>query len=105
MQIIFSREVAEELKDKFTILELETFDVDGKMLETFCVVPADKISLAEYVTLGRSIDLHAQLVEAIKQKDYSFCKEAIPELVGKFGGELDSFYEIINERVAHDDES
>lgn len=100
MQIIFSREVANELANKFTVLELETFNVEGQMLETFCVVPADKISPTEYPTLAASCDLHAQLAEAIKQTDYTFCEITIPALMGKFGGELDSFYEIISERIA-----
>lgn len=99
MQIIFSRAVAKELSDKFTVLELETFDVEGQLLETFCVIPSDSISLAEYPTLKHSEDLHAQLVAAIKRQDYLLIAEIIPYLLGKFGGEVDSFYEVISERA------
>jgi hypothetical protein len=45
MEIIFSREVAEGLRERYTVLELETFDVEGKTLETFCVVPAEKLMM------------------------------------------------------------
>lgn len=95
MDIIFSREIAESLKDRFTVLELETFDVEGKLLETFCVVPADKIPIVEMPTLAKSIDMHEHLAKSIKQENWNFCVQAIPHLLGKFGGELDSFYEII----------
>ena len=51
MDIIFSRQVAEELQERYTVLELETFEVEDKTLETFCVVPGDKIPVEEVVKL------------------------------------------------------
>lgn len=99
MQIIFSKEVAQTLKDRFTVLELETFDVEGQMLETFCVVSADKIPVTEMPELERYMNMHDHLAKSIKQKNWNFCLEAIPYLMGKFGGELDSFYEIILDKA------
>lgn len=99
MDIIFSRDVADSLKDRFTVLELETFDVNGQMLETFCVVPADKIPIVEMPTLEKAVNMHEHLAKSIKQENWHFCVEAIPHLMGKFGGELDSFYEIILEKA------
>ena len=49
MDIIFSRQAAEELSERYTVLELETFDVEDKVLETFCVVPGDRIPIEEVV--------------------------------------------------------
>lgn len=99
MDIIFDRAVAEQLRERFTVLELETFDVEGKILETFCVVPAEKI-YTEMVELQNNIQLHDQLVQAIKNKDQKLCLDLVEVLRGKFGGELDSFYDIIGERFA-----
>jgi hypothetical protein len=42
--------------------------------------------------------LHEQLVSAIKDNQTDTCMSIIPDLLGKFGGELDSFYEIIMSR-------
>lgn len=98
MHVIFSREAAERLKDSYTVLELETFEVEGKLLETFCVVTADKINLAHMPTLDNDKRLHAKFIEHIKQKDYNVCLELIPYLRGKFGGELDSFYDEMEKR-------
>ena len=99
MQVIFSRDAAEQLKDTYTILELETFEVEGKLLEAFCVVTADKMNLAHMPTLAHDKNLHAQFIEHLKQKDYRVCLDLIPHLRGKFGGELDSFYDEIEKRA------
>ena len=99
MQIIFTREAAETLRSKYTVLELETFEVEGKQLEAFCVVPADKINLGELPLLEQHSRVHQSLVDALKEKNYSYCVQAIEILHGKFGGELDSFYSIIKQRA------
>jgi len=99
MQIIFNRQVAEELRSRYTVLELETFDVEGQQLETFCVVPADRMNLAHLPNLESDVKLHENLIEQLKSNNYQFCLDAIEHLLGKFGGELDSFYVIIKERA------
>ena len=98
MNIIFSRQVAEELKQKYTVLELETFEVEGKILETFCVVSPESIGVQDLPVLDKQIELHEQFVLHLKKKDYAFCRTAAEHLVGKFGGELDSFYTTVLER-------
>lgn len=98
MQVIFSRQVADELRDRYTILELETFSVQDQILETFCVVSGEKMNLADLPHLADHIKMHEEFIEQLKQKNYKFCIDAIEQLMGKFGGDLDSFYEIILER-------
>lgn len=99
MELIFNRESAEALKDKYTILELETFDVEGKLLEVFCVIPADKISLGDLPHLEHHVKLHDHFVEALRTKNYKVCYDLYEHLLGKFGGEVDSFYEEIIKRL------
>ena len=98
MQIIFSRKIADELRDRYTILELETFTVQDQILETFCVVSGENTNLADLPHLADHIRMHEEFIEQLKQKNYRFCADAIEHLMGKFGGELDSFYEIVLER-------
>jgi hypothetical protein len=98
MDIIFDRQVAEELSDRYTILELETFDVEGKTLETFCVVPSDKIPVEEVVKLDHWKKLHDTFVQANKEKNVKLCNDLRSYLKGKWGGELDEFYDIVCSR-------
>ena len=98
MQIVFTKKVAEDLREKYTVLELEEVPVDGKMLEAFCVVSADKI-IGELEFLTDSIQEHNRLVQAIKDNDTTTCLELCEHLTGKFGGELDTFYSVITNRI------
>jgi len=98
MQVIFSRAAADQLRERYTVLELETFSVGEDLLEAFCVVPAEKMNLGDLPNLESHIKMHQELIEQLKIKNYQFCSDAIEHLMGKFGGELDSFYEIVLER-------
>ena len=98
MDIIFSRQVAEQVSDKYVVLELEPHSVGESILETFCVVPADKIPLTETVTLDHWKKLHGEFVQANKDKNAKLCNDLAEYLVGKWGGELDEFYAIIYSR-------
>lgn len=102
MQIVFKREVADKLRERYTVLELETFDVKGELIETFCVIPAEKIALSEAPELESNISLHQDYITALTSKNYDKCIQLYPLLINKFGGELNSFYEIINERLTKD---
>lgn len=99
MQLIFGKDAANQLRDRYTVLELETFDVDGKLLEVFCVVPAEKIALTEITTIEHITKLHNDFVEALKRKEYKLCKDLYIHLIGRFAGELDSFYDEIIKRI------
>lgn len=95
MDIIFSREIANELAEKYTVLELETHEVEGKVLETFCVVPGDKIPVEEMLRLDHWKKLHNEFVQANKEKNGKLCKDLANYLKGKWGSELDEFYDIV----------
>ena len=98
MDIIFNRQVAEQISDRYVVLELEPHSVGEDILETFCVVPADKIPVTETVMLDHWKKLHGEFVQANKDKDSKLCNDLAEYLVGKWGGELDEFYTIVCSR-------
>jgi hypothetical protein len=99
MQIIYGRENAEILQQKYTILPLETINIEGTDMEVFCLVSADHIGLGDLPTLEQYTNLHAEFLEGYKNKHYDYCRQCITYLMGKFSGELDSFYEEILRRI------
>ena len=99
MDIIFGRENAEKLREKYTILDLETVDVAGAPMEVFCLIPADKISLGDMPALEQYTKLHAEFLEGYKNNHYDYCRQCITYLMGKFSGEVDTFYEEILRRI------
>lgn len=99
MNIIFGRENAERLREKYTVLDLETLVVEGKEVEVFCLIPAEKIALPDLPQLENWTKLHNDFLNGYKTKQYNYCRQCIDHLTGKFGGEVDTFYEEILKRI------
>lgn len=99
MQIIFDSEVAEQLKARHTVLTLETFPAGDTTVTAYCVVPAEKIPLTEFGLLDSHIQLHDAFVVAANEKNVQLCLDISEHLLGKFGGELDSFYQEVLKRA------
>jgi hypothetical protein len=99
MDIIFGRENAEKLREKYTVLDLETVEQDGISLEVFCLIPADKIGLTDLPQLDNWTKLHNDFLNGYHTQQYDYCRQCIEHLMGKFGGEVDTFYEEILKRI------
>ena len=99
MQLIFGCENAEKLRDRYTVLELETLEKDGVSLEVFCLIPGEKIGIPDLPQLENWTKLHNDFLHGYHTQQYQYCRQAIEHLMGKFGGELDSFYEEILKRI------
>jgi hypothetical protein len=98
MQMIFNRVAAEELSEKYLVLELEPHIVQDVVLETFCVIESDKIPITEVTLLDHWKKLHREFVQANKEKNGKLCRDLAEHLLGKFGGEVDSFYQVVISR-------
>lgn len=96
MQIIWNQEAAQRLKSNQTVLELETFAVGDQTITAYCVVPAEQV-FPDITRLDNIKELHQAFIDAFNKKNYQLCKDLAPQLLGRFGGELDTFYqEILN---------
>lgn len=104
MQIIFGEENAEELSQKYTVLELEAIvPAEGMSpIMAYCIVPGDKIPFQELPQLDNWIKLHHDFVNGYNTQQYDYCIQCIEHLMGKFGGEVDTFYEEILRRINED---
>ena len=100
MHIIFGTAIADELRQKHTVLQLESFPgVDGEPVTAYCVVTPESIIMTEMPDLERLKRLHQAVVDAWNRQDYHTVMNGIEHLHGRFGGELDSFYSILEERI------
>jgi hypothetical protein len=98
MHIVLTQAVADELRQKYTVLELDTMPHPDGPVPAFCVLPVEKIAM-EMSRLEENVSLHKQLIDAIKNNECDQSMILCENLFGKFGGELDSFYEIVLERI------
>lgn len=99
MHIILGDQVTEEVASKYIILELDTFQVQNKdqAISAFCLV--ENIPVNELSQADQFRDLHAQMIKNYKQGNWNFCEQAIEHLVGRWNGEVDSFYHEISNRI------
>lgn len=97
MNIIFG-DAVKEIPDSFTVLELDTFRMPNQEVHTaYCVV--ETIPLAEFATLEAYKKIHADLVKFYRERHWDYCEHAIEGLMGRWNGELDTFYTNVLARV------
>jgi len=98
MHIIFGESV-KELGDKFTVLELDTFKFQdtGQKVVSYCVV--QNIPLGDFPVVDAYIKVHHDMMRAYREKNWEYVETAIKGLTGKWNGELDSFYQVLYDRV------
>lgn len=98
MNIIFGKEEADKVSDKYTVLPLDTITIkSSNPMTVYCVVeamPLDEWSRAEALK-----KLHINLMEEYYKRNWDFCEQAIEQLNGFWGKELDTFYEDLLKRV------
>lgn len=97
MHIIIGDEAAQSLRENYTVLELETFDGKDQKVTAYCVVP--EIPIMELPLLEHHKQLHADFIREYNDRNYKYCIDAVEHLRGKFNGDLDSFYDIIVEKI------
>lgn len=99
MNVIFGRDKAQLLGERYTVLELDTvrYGADGRELELFCSV--EDLPLDELATLEEDRAKHAQLIESYRTRDWQTASLLINDLRGRWCGELDSFYSNLAARI------
>lgn len=98
MHIVLTKAVADELRNRYTLLELDSMPHPDGPIPSFCVLPVEQIVM-EMSSLDTNVALHEQLVQAIKDNQPNTALSLCEQLMGKFGGELDSFYTVIVDRI------
>lgn len=98
MNIIFD-ELLNTVPDNYTVLELDTFNVvaENRKVTAYCVV--EKIPLAEFDKVDAYKKVHGDLIENYRKRNWTYCEHAIEGLMGKWNGELDTFYSDLLLRV------
>ena len=99
MHIIFGREKAQALQNKYTVLELDLIRIgqDGPVTSVYCVI--ENISILDLPRVESMKPLHENLILNYRGRDWKYCLDAMEHLQGFWGGELDSFYQNLRDRI------
>jgi hypothetical protein len=96
---MFEDSITDEIKSKYILLELDTFhfsDINSNKT-AYCLIESTPIQ--EMFTLDKNLELHKNLVKNYKLRNWKYCEDALEHLLGKWNGEIDSFYNTIVERI------
>ena len=100
MNIIFaSRADAENLATKYTVLELDTLWRPGQEQPDTAWCLLDQVALPDLSTLAQYRDLHNNMMRNYQLRNWKYCQDALEHLIGRWQGELDSFYKNMSARV------
>jgi len=97
MNIIF-KENLPGTEQKYTVLDLDTFAFPDGSLHTACCV-VENIPITELASTQNLKELHDNLIKNYALKNWNYCEQAIEHLMGKWGGEVDSFYAEFKTRI------
>jgi hypothetical protein len=101
MLVVFGKDSADKLRDRMTILELDTFMQDGlaEPITAYAVIEVEDIPLQELPQLENMTILHNTMWVEYRAQRFNFCEQAMEHLRGKWKGTLDSFYEELGHRI------
>lgn len=99
MNIIFGTELAHQAQDRYTVLELDTFNLlpTDEIVTAYCLV--ETIPIEEMSAVESLKSLHSNLLAEYRKQNWSYCEDAIAHLTGKWHGELNSFYIELYQRI------
>lgn len=102
MKVIFGKQVAESLADRMTILELDTFFQPGLVdpITVYAVLENTSVPFPEIPVIEKQRELHNTMMLEYRQRNWNYCEQALEHLLGKWGSELDSFYQELSTRIA-----
>lgn len=97
MNIIFKTN-APNIDEKYIVLDLDTFSLPDGSLHTACCV-IENIPVAELPMIQQLKELHGNLIDNYGKRNWNYCEQAIEQLIGKWSGEVDSFYHELLTRI------
>lgn len=99
MNILLETQITPDMRDKYLLLELDTFRTGPgpDTVTAWCMIdPKDPDGM---VTMDQFIDLHSNLMPNYRQRNWNYVEQAIEHLLGRWDGQLDSFYSDLQSRV------
>jgi hypothetical protein len=99
MNIIFGKEQADSMLEKYTVLELDIFQI-GNTSDTvtaYCAV--ENIPIDQLLQVPELKIKHANMIDYYRTRQWTACQSELDQLIGQWNGELDSFYQEVSARI------
>jgi hypothetical protein len=97
MNIVLGEQNVADIKDRMTVLELDSFKINDQEIKSYCII--GEVNLEDLLQLESLISLHSNLIKNYRLRNWNYCEQAIEHLMGKWNGEVDSFYKDLLNRT------
>lgn len=99
MNIILGDELPQGIGEKYIVLPLDRLRIQGATdtVQSYCLV--ENLPIDEMFHVEHYVDMHQKLMQNYERRNWLYCLQAIQNLKGKWHGELDSFYDHLQERI------
>jgi len=96
---MFESSITDDVREKYILLPLDTFHFKaaGRTEVAYCLI--ENTPIMEMMYVDRYRDLHNNLVRNYHERNWNYCEDALEHLKGRWGGEVDSFYELLERRI------
>jgi hypothetical protein len=96
---MFEESITDEVRSKYMLLPLDTFYFASteKNSVAYCLV--EHTPIQEMFIVDQYMDLHQTLIKNYYLRNWNYCEQAIEQLLGRWNGEVDSFYNDMDARV------
>jgi hypothetical protein len=91
--------MAKQAQERYTVLELDTFNLlpTDEVVTAYCVV--ETIPIEEMPAIESLKESHSNLMAEYRKRNWRYCEDAIAHLTGKWHSELNSFYTALYQRI------
>jgi hypothetical protein len=99
MNIILGKNNVGDISDRYVVLELDTLVVPGHDSPVTAYALIERHPITDMASIPRYQELHGNLIRNYKLRNWKYCSDAIDHLLGRWNGEIDSFYETMLQRL------
>ena len=99
MNIMFEDSITDEVKARYMLLPLDTFYFAAAEKNSIAYCLVEHTPIQEMFSVDQYLDLHQNLVKNYYLRNWNYCEQAIEQLLGRWNGEVDSFYTEMDARV------
>jgi len=100
MNVILSPQITEEIRQRYILLELDSFRLALNSEPVAAHALVEQLSMNELLVMQQYLDLHSNIMHNYRTQNWNYVEQAIDHLKGKWNRELDSFYDDLLSRVA-----
>lgn len=101
MNIILGKNNVGDISDRYVVLELDTLIVPGHSLPITAYAVVERHPVTDMASIPQFQELHGNLMRNYKLRNWKYCTDALEHLLGRWNGELDSFYQTMSQRVSN----